>query len=127
MRTRLAVSLGGLAFAGACAVNEVICTEIGCNDGLTVQLEGAPQGPWTISVSAQGFSQAKDCAAGGNCGGLMFFEEFTPPAVNVTVTRGSNSVTYENLSPTPRTVQPNGARCDPICSQPFVIVQPPPP
>lgn len=98
---------------------------IGCDHGLSVQLEGAPQGPWTISVSSQGTTMAKDCAAGGNCGGQMFFENFLPSLVSVTVTRGSNTVTYHNLQPTPRLVQPNGPRCAPSCNQPFVTVVPP--
>ena len=115
-----------LALASSCSLpGTEACTLIGCENGLAVQLEGAPAGPWTISVSSQGTTFGKDCAAGGNCGGMMFFPNFTPALVSVTVTRGANSVTYHNLSPTPKTVQPNGPRCAPTCSQPSVTVQPP--
>lgn len=126
MKVRIFAMMSTLLLAGACRLNEA-CTLIGCNDGLSVQLEGAPPGPWTISVSAQGVTHAKDCPAGGNCGGMMFFEEFEPSVVNVTVTRETNTVTYNNLVPTQRTVQPNGPHCGPSCNQPFVKVQPPAP
>ena len=108
-----------------CSSYTEACTLIGCSSGLTVMLDGSPPGPWTIQVQAGGTTMAKDCPAGGNCGGLMFFENFVPTTVSVTVTRGAFSVTYTNLTPTPKVVQPNGARCGPTCQQPFVVVQAP--
>ena len=112
------------AFANGCSATEA-CTEIGCESGLTVILQGAPQGPWSISVKSQGITMGKDCPAGGNCGGLLFFESFTKDLVDVTVTRNGTSVTYQNLTPIKTIVQPNGPHCEPTCDQRSVTVQAP--
>lgn len=114
-----------LIATSSCSIVSPACTEIGCHSGLTVKLENAPQGPWSISVSSQGTTFAKDCAAGGNCGGMMFFEDFTKDLVTVTVTRNGSSVTYQNLAPTKQVVRPNGPRCEPTCDQRTVTVQAP--
>ena len=128
MTRRLSLVCGIAALLSACSsTGGLNCTDIGCSDGLVVELTGAPPGPWSISVSSQGTTHAQDCAAGGNCGGVMFFEGFLPQLVTVTVTRGSNTVTYFNQAPTPRTFEPNGPRCGPSCNQPRVTVQPPAP
>ena len=113
-----------LAAGGGCSTTEA-CTQIGCESGLTVILQGAPQGPWSISVKSQGITMSKDCAAGSSCGGQMFFETFTKDLIDVTVTRNGTSVTYTNLTPTKTIVQPNGPRCEPTCDQRTVTVQAP--
>lgn len=125
MKSRLPTLALALVVATGCAGTDVVCTQIGCDSGLTVKLEGAPQGPWSINVSSQGQSFAKDCAAGGNCGGGLFFEGFTKDLVTVTVARNGTSVTYQNLTPTKAIVQPNGPRCEPTCDQRTVTVAAP--
>jgi hypothetical protein len=125
MSIRKALACGLLAAVSSCSFMTESCTLIGCESGLTVHLQGAPQGPWSITVSSQGTTFGKDCAAGGNCGGMMFFENFLHDLVTVTVERNGSSVTYQNLAPTKTTVQPNGPRCAPTCNQHSLTVSPP--
>ena len=126
MKTLRAVCLLVVAMVG-CVPTTENCTLIGCLNGLMVRLEGAPAGPWTVQVTSGNTTRTQECPAGGNCAGQVFFSGLEPTTVNVTVTRGANSVTYNNLTPTANTVQPNGPRCAPTCNQPFVTVAPPAP
>ena len=126
MKIRAFLVIASLALA-ACSSTSVECTTIGCESGLTVNLEGAPQGPWSISVSSQGVSFAQDCPAGTNCDGKRFFPGFMPALVTVTVTRGANTVQHFNQPTTQTIFQPNGPRCEPTCNQRSVTVAPPAP
>ena len=109
----------------AACVTDPNCTLAGCLEGTFVELEGAPAGPWTVEVRFGGTTLSKDCASGGNCSGTAFFEGHVPVTASVTVIRGSNSVTYNNLTPTTTISQPNGPRCEPRCTQARFKVQPP--
>ena len=127
MPVRASLVFAALALTASCStVSTEGCTRMGCESGLTVNLEGAPPGPWFISVSSQGVSFAQDCPAGGNCEGKRFFPGFVPALVTVTVTRGSNTVQHFNQPTTQTIVQPNGPHCEPTCNQRSVTVAPPP-
>jgi hypothetical protein len=95
----------------------VACTEIGCNDGLSVDLTG--------NVPTSGTVEAEDLDSGeirseaiqviqGTAN--IFFAEFTP--TNVTVRVMDDSVLASvDVAPTYETARPNGPDCPPECSQ----------
>ena len=123
MRHLLAGALA-LSLLGCSSYSEVIaCTEIGCSNGLVVQFSGAHQpGPWTVEVSATGEApRTVSCAAGVHCG-PAFYENFLPSVITVRVTANNKTEEHANITPTPRTVRPNGLQCDPECNQPIVTV-----
>ena len=99
------------------------CTEIGCDSGLVLEFTNAPQGPWTAAVVSNIGNRTFDCAAGATCS-TAFFGHFVPNAVTVTMTVGQQSSQSQG-TPTPRTVRPNGAACEPSCSQPVFKVTAP--
>ena len=111
--------------ANGCASNSqegpVMCTLIGCEAGLSVDVKGDRGGDVTVKVSASdGQSKTFECEAeAATCS--AFFADYMPANVSVTVTkRESNTVrsfavTYEN-------VHPNGEACPPVCRQGHVDV-----
>lgn len=104
----------------------VDCTNIGCENGLIVNIQGAPQGPVTVEASAPGLqTQTQVCPAGLPCASVMFLD-FTPPTATITVTIGDRTSTSQ-VTLAPRHVQPNGPGCLPGCNQPLVTVAPPAP
>ena len=115
----------GLAFVlfalVACRELPGACTEIGCNDGLSVRVEGSPPGPWEIDVAAGSTTHTFACPAGNNCQ-AAFFAGFLPTSVTVTVRANGKTQEHPNLTPTPRVTRPNGSACPPECQQPFVTV-----
>lgn len=99
------------------------CTLIGCDSGLVLEFTNAPPGPWSASVVSSIGNRTFNCAAGATCD-LAFFGQFLPAAVTVTMTVGQQSSESQG-TPTPRTVRPNGAACEPSCSQPVFKVTAP--
>jgi hypothetical protein len=126
--SRLRLLLIGAAVLTGCGklpYENTVCTLIGCSNGLQVTIETQPSGPWRIEAATSGETRVFDCPTGSACPGA-FFEGFLPSQVSITVTIGGRTRT-QLLTPTQRTVRPNGPQCGPECQQPFVNVAPPPP
>lgn len=100
------------------------CSDAGCKSGLMIQIGNAPVGPWTVTVTSGQDVRTFQCPANNTCNKVAFFEGFLPTSVTVNMTVGQMSAEYQG-SPTLRTVRPNGPRCSPACSQPFMQITAP--
>ena len=90
-----------------------VCTLIGCDSGLEIQLVGAPEEPHTVTVTAGDRTESYTCTDAARCR-LPFFLDFTPTAV--TVVYESASVRIErDFEPEYRRFRPNGDDCPPDC------------
>jgi len=100
-----------------------VCTKIGCESGLQVELGGAPVGPFRVEAQAAGGGAARvfECPAGQRCE-IAFFADFTPAEATVRVITGGRT-TERTVRPTYERVQPNGPGCPPICRQGRVRVE----
>ena len=100
------------------------CTEIGCDSGLTIRLDGPPQaGPVRIELltSGSGPRYVYDCPDAGGCATGAFFPGFTGDYVRVRVTTASGTATRE-ARPAYTESRPNGADCPPVCRTATVTV-----
>ena len=126
MQKLLLVPLAAAALAAAgCngSAEPRICTQIGCNDGLQVELRGSLPDSYTVSASASGLpTQTVECSPGRECGETLFFPEFMPASVTITV-RGSGVDVQQSFTPTYETSRPNGPDCPPECRSGKVIVE----
>ena len=124
-----AIVLVILALAAACSSSNSssqppqVCTKIGCESGLRVELGGAPAGPFRVEVQAAGGGAARvfECPAGQRCE-IAFFADFTPEEATIRVTAGGRT-TARTVRPTYERVQPNGPGCPPVCRQGRVRVE----
>ena len=119
---RILVLVGLLALcaapSGCGSTGPRACTEIGCSDGLTVVLEGASAASFTVTATAEGRSEMRECESTG-C--VLFFQDFTPAEVTITYASGDREV-VETFSPEYRTSRPNGEGCPPECLQATVTL-----
>lgn len=98
------------------------CTEIGCSDGLNVELSGAL--PPTFVVAVLGEDQVLgrvDCPSSAACGRHLFFEGVAAQRVRVVVTVAGRSRSFER-TPEWRSTRPNGPGCEPVCRQATITV-----
>ena len=110
-----------LAGCSRSAPPERACTLIGCEDGLAVVIEGAPQGPYRVEARAEGEApRVQECPSTASCG-RIFFADFLPAEVTVEVIAGG-SASSRTVRPAVETLEPNGPGCPPICRQARVIV-----
>lgn len=122
------IRVGVLAFAvgvTSCENRLVrVCTSIGCDDGLIVQLEGELPANYTVSLDVPGNAApwVVECTTESPCGEMLDFPDFTPDVVRVTVESGAETkdeefvVAYETL-------HPNGPDCPPECRRGTVVFQ----
>ena len=116
-----------LALAAACSNSSSqppqVCTQIGCESGLQVELGGAPAGPFRVEAQAAGGGAARvfECPAGQRCE-FAFFSDFTPEEATIRVIADGRT-TARTVRPTYGRVQPNGPGCPPICRQGRVRVE----
>ena len=112
-----------LALAVSCSYSDndtsdnlpVICTQIGCTDGLTVQIEGTLPTAFVLeAVAPVGPPVIVECPDSALCGSNIFLEGFTPEEVWIRLSFDSNSVS-ETFNPVYETFQPNGPDCPPEC------------
>lgn len=106
------------AALGACNSSPVtrVCTQIGCTSGIEVQLEEEPDIPYRVEADPGG-GRARyvfECEDSGGCPGI-FFAAFTPDWVTFEVITEVDTTWYE-VRPEYTEHQPNGPRCEPICS-----------
>jgi hypothetical protein len=101
------------------------CTEIGCDDGLRVQLDGAPAGGIVrvelLPAGDTGPRYVVECAATQGCANGAWFPGFTGDYAVVRVTTSDGSVSRE-VRPTYAVMQPNGPDCPPTCRTASVTV-----
>lgn len=113
--TRPLILAGSLLLA-ACSGISTVCTLVGCNEGLALQLDRPVQsGSYTVELLVPGASpQLRECPTDTACGGSFFFEGVS--AETVTVRFVSSTVTHEQtVRPTYERTYPNGRGCDDGC------------
>ena len=120
-RVHLIATLACLLGMTACDSSTTVCTQIGCESGLTVHLSNLPTVPFRVELAARsGVSQpvyVYDCAAGVPCGRDLFFPGFTADQAVVTVRVGTAARTTSISRVTYERVRPNGPNCPPECLQ----------
>jgi hypothetical protein len=113
----------GVLVLAACAQpsssDQRICTLIGCNDGLNVQVSSLAQSATVTVRAGNQVIGTFRCDPGNPC--QSFIQDQTPNAVNVTVEVSGGTVN-RNYTPEYRTVTPNGEGCPPACRQATVTV-----
>lgn len=122
------------AVAASCDGVGTACTEIGCDDGITLTVtsaSGLTAGVYSISVSGTG--ESTSCSITIDSGAQVTdttcdlvdntASSFTvvlhsaPEALTVTIDRDGTELGKEDLTPSYTTVQPNGPDCEPTCHQ----------
>ena len=108
---KLSVLSGCVIVALSCS--PLVCTESGCENGLSVTVPSAVATPFRVEafVSRGGAVYAQTCSA-APC--VVFFTEFTPAQVSVDVIAGGDTVTRA-FTPAYARFRPNGTGCDPEC------------
>ena len=97
------------------------CTKMGCESGLSVLVEGTPQGAYRVEARATGEApRVRDCPSPQQCGAI-FFADFLPAEVTVEVIAGAKR-SARTVRPQVETLQPNGPGCPPTCRQARVTV-----
>jgi hypothetical protein len=113
-----------LALLIGCSESLRICTNIGCESGLTVSLTSQPAVPYRVEAytSGDGPRFVTACPGTGAC--QIFYRDFYPSHVFIDVVVGSGTATHER-NVTFTASRPNGPGCDPECRQATVTVSPP--
>lgn len=94
-----------------------VCTEIGCSDGLRVDLLGEVPAEFTLRAEAAGEPpRVRECSKTSPCGSTLFFEGFTPGQVTL-VLQSSAGPTEMTVAPSYSVFRPNGDDCPPKCRQ----------
>ena len=133
-----------LCVPGCDAGTGAACTEVGCTDGLWLEINFSPgftagdyeivlndgsMNPTTCTFEISDVATDCDgdpvCVQGAQCdatwdvdGGKVTFNlEGTPSDVVVTVRQDEVDLASVSLSPDYETVQPNGEGCEPTCEQ----------
>jgi hypothetical protein len=89
---------------------------IGCEDGLTVVVAAAQQGPFRLAArGTDGTTREHECPPGQECGEI-FLPGFLPEEVTLELTAGGTTST-RTVRPEVETLQPNGPGCPPTCRQ----------
>lgn len=93
--------------------DDLVCTLIGCDDGLSVTITNPPPAPFRVeaSVAGGGARYGQTCNA-TPCS--VFFIDFTPASVRIDVVAGTDTVT-RHFDPAYVLSRPNGAGCEPEC------------
>ncbi len=113
-----------LSLACSCGSTEPrVCTQIGCDSGLLVQVQGNVPDQLTISVRPRGSPQAwtVQCTT-ATCARYVFFADFTPEAVYVEV-HGAGVDIVREMQPAYVVERPNGKDCPPECRIGKVVLQ----
>lgn len=90
-----------------------MCTQIGCNDGLNVELDGFDD-ELELELTADGETRTVTCLPPGPC--RHFIPEFTPAEVTATAFLGDREE-ERTFEPEYREERPNGPDCPPVCRQ----------
>lgn len=95
------------------------CTLIGCRSGLTVQLNGTPTAPFTVTAAAGSATESIVCDEASEC--ALFFEDFTSPEVTISYESGDQTV-QQTFNPLYSRSRPNGEGCPPECLNATVVL-----
>lgn len=98
-----------------------VCTLIGCESGLSVVVDPAPQGDYTVIAEEGATTRTVECVQNG-CPDGAFFADFTPETVRIRVIAG-NDTTEQTVTPEYETMQPNGPECPPTCRRATVTIR----
>ncbi len=109
------------AFLAACE-GVGVCTQIGCDSGLLVQVQEAVPDTLTITADAPGLAAQTVVCTTASCAQYVFLRDFTPASVTLTV-KGAGVDIVRNVQPAYRVSQPNGPHCPPTCRQATVQIQ----
>lgn len=114
------------AVAGCVDSAPPVCTLIGCDSGVRIELaqslpEGAtvrlePDGPGGVAVSFH-------CTAASPCESPLFARDFTPESLTVRIQGGGIDYS-ESFTPTYTISRPNGPNCPPECRNATIVVDP---
>lgn len=91
----------------------VMCTQIGCSDGLNVELDGFTE-EVELELAAGGETRTVTCQPPGPC--HHFVPDFTPEEVTATVFLPDREE-ERTFTPEYREERPNGPDCPPVCRQ----------
>lgn len=107
--------------AASCSpVGPRACTQIGCESGLTVELQGTPDAPFTVSATADdGDTESITCTETEAC--RLFFQDFTPDRVTITYEAAGRTV-QQSFTPQYTRSRPNGEDCPPECMNATVVL-----
>ena len=121
MRLRTLLYSATAAFMAGCTPFGA-CTLIGCDNGLSVRFNRAPEGAFRIEATAPNDPtvHAIDCASADTC--MMMFPGLVAEQVTVRVITQQGTVTQQ-FQPDYDKLYPNGRRCGPACEQATVTVQ----
>jgi sugar lactone lactonase YvrE len=105
-----------LSLSACSSITERACTLIGCDDGVSITVANAPEGPWTLEVEeSDGSVHRRTCDGNYRCDGV-FFAGVASDAITVRVI--AEDETHEwSVTPNYERLQPNGPGCPPVCRQ----------
>ena len=119
LRSLRALSIGLVAglTLGSCGVFEPkMCTLIGCDSGLRIQVESAPVGAYKVEVlNSSGAATVTFNCSGGGC--VFIAQGYEAPSVDVRVTTTLGSRTTHLTGIVYTISNPNGDECPPVCKQ----------
>lgn len=91
----------------------VTCTQIGCSDGLAVEIDGFSE-EVRIELAADGETRTLTCQPPGPCS--HFVPDFMPEQVTMTAVLAGREE-ERAFTPEYRDERPNGPDCPPVCRQ----------
>ena len=110
-----------LCLAAGCDSPTEVCTLIGCDSGLAVQLNRLPVGAFTVEVLPDVPlpnipTYRMDCPGVSDpCSSRIFFPGLFLTRVSVRVTTTVGSITHPVTTVSYSTSYPNGRQCSPSC------------
>lgn len=97
----------------ATGAEPTMCTQIGCSDGLNVELDGFTE-DLEVELTAGGETRTVTCLPPGPC--RHFIPDFTPAEVTATAFFPDREE-ERSFEPEYREERPNGPDCPPVCRQ----------
>lgn len=91
-----------------------MCTQIGCSDGLNVELDGFDE-EVELELTAGEETRTVTCLPPGPC--RHFIPDFTPAEVTATALLDDGTEEERSFEPEYRDERPNGPDCPPVCRQ----------
>jgi hypothetical protein len=125
LRLTLIASTLTLCAASCDVLSPRACTQIGCNDGFTVALEGSLPASYTVTISYDGGDPfVRHCSPTQPCQRVVFGADVIAQVVTVRV-EGSDLDLTREVTPKYEILQPNGSDCPPTCQRAEVTVSVP--
>jgi hypothetical protein len=112
----------------ACSSAPTVCTLIGCESGITVDLASLPSGPFRVDIKPRGASDVAyvfECDTAARCRQDIFFAGLISDYLIVTVHVGAATRDTEVVQVQYASHRPNGPNCGPDCRTATVTAQVP--